>query len=719
MSWVKLVWAALLLPLVSIPAQDEVAPLVEQLVELADQSAVEDLDRLAAIGTREAAEGLVTVFDELVSVAMRRDAVRALATFDGVPEAEQVALSAIANCATQTSEPVLYDAAVDALAGCPSLGKGFLRLIVNSPARPAVRERALRRHLELAEEGDLEWYGEVFLGPRDRKPYRGEPANAPGPVLTVLRELVLVQLAPTLKSNELVDLAKEHQRSYTDLRLDGLRRLALAELVRREHSQAYSLASRRLDDTSETPRNRIAAARHLFAMRGERMASDFIETGLGDPSVVPMDLRLVLAELLREMHSGKVEKRLLSQLRKARLEDALFCIEVLADSREPKFFEQLLDRLADPSPDVRATAARVLGTFADPRALEPLALLMRSDPQVSVVGSCIVALGELSPDREQWREQLGEFVQDPRNQVRNAALKQLAVLAGPEAEALMVAALDHEQWSTRVVALEYFEAQRTAAATGRIIARMPEESGFVRARFAETLWRLTGEPHRSDATRWGRWWEDHGDDFEPLSAGELERREAADERRRLSQSTKAKSFFGVQLESRRMIFVIDVSGSMDELLRPAPGEEKGESRMAVARRELAAFLANLDDGTLFNVIVFSSEARLWKSEGAASSTPETRQAAVEFVSGLRAGGGTNLYGALQLAFEDRDIDTIIVLSDGQPSRGEETAPFMIRRRVGEWNANRGTIVHTVAVGTSLEVLEDLARDTGGTYVEYE
>lgn len=712
-------WASLLLALAPAPGQDEVAPLVAQLVELGDESQPADLERLAQFGTREAAEGLVTVFDELASVAMRRDAVRALATFDGVPGAEQLALSAIASCATGTDEPVLYGAAIDALAGCPSLGRHFLRQIADSPAKPAVRERALRRHIELAEEADLEWYAEVFEGPRDRKPYRGEEADAPGPPLMVLRELALSELAPSLKSGDLVKLAKEHRRSRNEPRLDGLRRLALAELARREHSQAFSLASKRLDDTSETPRNRVEAARLLFAMRGARMSSDFIKTGLGDASVVPMELRLVLAELVREMDSEKVEKKLLAQVRKAEGDDALFCLTALADSRSPKFHKQLLERLADPVSDLRSSAARILGEFGDPQAFGPLMELMERDADIAVVRACIVSLGQLSTSESQWRRQLKLLARDRRAQVRNAALEQLIELGGTGVEDLVEEAFGHGQWSTRLIALDYYEAERTREATGRIIGRMPDESGFMLGRFAEALWRLTGEPHRSDAKRWGRWWKDKGDEFEPLSAEDLALREAAEERRRLSQSTKAKTFFGVKLESRRMIFIIDISGSMDELLLPRRGEERGEPRMAVARRELASFLAGLDNGTLFNVIVFSSEAGLWRSAGAVSSNPETRGAAVDFVTSLRAFGGTNLYGALELAFEDTDIDTIVLLSDGEPSMGRETAPYMIRRRVSEWNANRGAVIHTIAVGSSLAVLEDLATDTGGTYVEFE
>ena len=712
-------WAALLLAFAPVPPQDGVAERVNQLVELADEADSAAYEALAAIGTREAAEGLVRVLDELGSVAMRQDAVLALAQFDGVPEAEETALTAIANVATTTESPELYMTAVDALGDCPSLGKHYLRQIVGSPASQAVRVRAMVRHVEHAEEADHEWYEEVLEGPRKKQAYKDDEAAAVGKPLTRLRELALEAIAPTMRSNELVDLAKEFRREQTDPQLDGIRRRALAELARREHSQAVSIASSTLSSTREPSRNRAAAARILFELRGDRMASDFVEAGLQHSSVMPTELRATLAELVREMQSSSAEKKLLSSLRKEEREEAIFCIQALGASQSPKFPKLLLERLEDPASDVRVATVRAFALLGDPEYAPPIQALMDREHNVTVVQACMEALSVLSPDPATWRAQLVELAGGSVDQIRNAALMQLAGFEGEDVEGLMAVAFEHEQWSTRLVALDYYEAQHSRAATGRIIARMASEEGFVLNRFAEALWRLTGEPHRKDAARWARWWKDYGADFEPLTPEQLAERDATEQRRRLSQRTTAKTFFGVQLETKRMVFIIDVSGSMDELLHPRPGVETAESRMAVARRELSKFLGSLDDGTLFNVIVFSTEAARWKPEGAASSTPSTRAEAQAFVQELRAFGATNLFGALKLAFDDLDIDTIIVLSDGEPSAGEEVDPYMIRRRVAEWNEGRGSVVHAISVGGSLAILSDLAADTGGTYVEFE
>ena len=83
---------------------------------------------------------------------------------------------------------------------------------------------------------------------------------------------------------------------------------------------------------------------------------------------------------------------------------------------------------------------------------------------------------------------------------------------------------------------------------------------------------------------------------------------------------------------------------------------------------------------------------------------------------LGAAGGTNLYGSLEFAFEDPDVDTIFLLSDGEPSVGDVIDPQLIREVVAERNETRGVVINTIAIGADLEVLEWLAEDSGGTHV---
>jgi len=103
---------------------------------------------------------------------------------------------------------------------------------------------------------------------------------------------------------------------------------------------------------------------------------------------------------------------------------------------------------------------------------------------------------------------------------------------------------------------------------------------------------------------------------------------------------------------------------------------------------------------------------------AAAFDAELRKKAQGYIDGLGANGGTNLYDALALAFEDPLVDTIIVLSDGQPSAGTVIDPVLIREDVKRWNTVRKIKIHTVSIGTDFDVLKWLAQDSGGEHSFY-
>ena len=140
--------------------------------------------------------------------------------------------------------------------------------------------------------------------------------------------------------------------------------------------------------------------------------------------------------------------------------------------------------------------------------------------------------------------------------------------------------------------------------------------------------------------------------------------------------------------------------------------------MEVAKAELARAVDGLDAEALFNIIIFSGDVDSWLDAGVSSAEASNKAAAQEYINRLGAMGGTNLYGALRLAFEDPDADTIVVLSDGEPSVGDVIDPHAIREEVIRWNEHRGIEIHCIAVGGSLEVLEWIAQDSGGEYVKF-
>ena len=141
--------------------------------------------------------------------------------------------------------------------------------------------------------------------------------------------------------------------------------------------------------------------------------------------------------------------------------------------------------------------------------------------------------------------------------------------------------------------------------------------------------------------------------------------------------------------------------------------------MEVAKSELIKCVGGLDPSAFFNILIFSSGVEKWIDGSLAAANQKNRDEAKAYIEKIGANGGTNLYDAVKLAFEDKDVDTIIIMSDGEPTQGEETDPSVIREHVKAWNEHRGIVINTIQVAGQFQVLDWLAEDSGGTHVKYE
>lgn len=726
-------------PSAAAPPSDDVDRLVAELEKLRDDADPALLRELAEQRSRAAAEGLVRVYGAMGSIYMRREVVRALRRLDGVPEAEQLALQKLMDVATTAEERELREAAIDAIADCSHLGKDFLRMIVESPADDAVRERAMERHVELAEDSDREFYrsiyrpgerGEGKIDPRTKRKKKaerereererkksaeageGEPAGKELAVhsLPRLRELAFGALLPSLSVEDLEQAVRD--------RNPEIRGLALMELDRRAPDRALGYADEIYANLEGNVDNRIVAARILAAHRGAKVADEFIDRA--KKFVTPMRLRYVLADLLVDMGDPKVDQKLTRLVGKGKNWEKLFSLRAARKLKDYPLDKKIAKLLRDKDPEVRVQAARTLGArgSADKSAIDALRKVVDRSDEAELVTAAVDALSDLLGDDPQWRAQLARMATSEVTEQRNAAVARLGAEGGEEARRVLLEALEHPDWSTRLVALRGLEALGDPSVVGAIVARMQFEEGRMLREFADTLFRLSGQPFRTNKSSWKAWWEHEGDGFQIISPEELARRQKEAEELRLKQVTNVE-FFGIRIESHRVIFIIDVSGSMVEPTRARYVGETGAPRIEIAKRELSKCIDGLDPKALFNIITFSGGVEPWLDEGVAGSSGKTREEAKEWVRRLGAMGATNLYDALRVAFEDPDVDTLFVLSDGEPTAGAQTDPGIIREHVARWNEHRGIVIHSIAVGGRFRILEWLAEDSGGTHVRFD
>ena len=156
------------------------------------------------------------------------------------------------------------------------------------------------------------------------------------------------------------------------------------------------------------------------------------------------------------------------------------------------------------------------------------------------------------------------------------------------------------------------------------------------------------------------------------------------------------------IPSMAIILVIDTSGSM------------GAFGTQIAKVELAKETAQsvidlLGEHDVLGVVAFDQEAR-WL---AAPTEARHRDRVIEQVSRIQAGGGTNMYPAIRLAYEylrhsAAKVRHVIVLSDGQTDPGDFQT--LLRRMAAD-----KITASAVAIGADadLELMQHVARWGGG------
>lgn len=168
-----------------------------------------------------------------------------------------------------------------------------------------------------------------------------------------------------------------------------------------------------------------------------------------------------------------------------------------------------------------------------------------------------------------------------------------------------------------------------------------------------------------------------------------------------------------EIVAKDIVFVFDVSGSM------------AGAKVEQAKGALRYCLNNLNEGDRFNIIAFSTEVQQFE-DGLAAIGPDALRAALEFVDGLRARGGTNIDEALArgLALLPGDAarpGMMLFMTDGLPTVGE-TKPQRILENAGAANrAEARMFVFGVGNDVNTMLLDRLTEDNRGTrtYVQPE
>jgi hypothetical protein len=396
-------------------------------------------------------------------------------------------------------------------------------------------------------------------------------------------------------------------------------------------------------------------------------------------------------------------------------------LQAIALARYASATPALLVLVTDKSWDVRRRSVEALGALKDPAhaaVIAPLCL----DPEVAVRCAAIDALAGLKS--ELVVQPALEALKDPVWQVRASAIAALG----------------------RVRRLESIEP---------LIQRMAVEEGRLRADIGLTLDEITGRSVGDRLEQWQSFWSSYKGRFQIPTDAELValRAKQKENREKYKPSGPQTSYHGIETPSRSILFVIDVSGSMENLVvekeRFQDGGYPSMMRIDIVKTELARTIERLEGNVNFNILAFGTDVKFWKKdlvpanalnrtagkswamklEPLGGSSKEDLASVGLMGSANLEAGKTNTWGALSAALgiagrgaKDKHyavaVDTVFFLSDGRPSHGDYVDPEDILREVRAANQLRKVVLHTIAIGEfQKDFMKRLAEDNGGVFVD--
>lgn len=191
------------------------------------------------------------------------------------------------------------------------------------------------------------------------------------------------------------------------------------------------------------------------------------------------------------------------------------------------------------------------------------------------------------------------------------------------------------------------------------------------------------------------------------------------------------SRIGIEVEDQNVVFVVDISGSMDDDPEPQKLDE--------VRAGIKMMVATMDDTYNIDVVIFpkSKDERYGYKYGSLRKvTQNTKYDVYRYLSSLRAYGCTPTRDVLNFVLTSnqyKDAGTVIFLSDGTPTKrigetqcDDDDIPDVLNF-VKNLNAGK-RVINCIGVGADfrnqtpgdpkVEFMKKLASDNGGFYIGF-
>ncbi len=269
-------------------------------------------------------------------------------------------------------------------------------------------------------------------------------------------------------------------------------------------------------------------------------------------------------------------------------------------------------------------------------------------------------------------ERLGEYFEDLLAKKKSSPDKvALVMIVGGKmtdsrSEQWLLQGLRHQRELVTRMAIDSVRERRSKAAIPVLIEILEErgiDGGALAFEARNTLISFT-QRNFDTAADWRKFWDANQETIDPQLIGDEDGTTGVAP----VDPDNMPEFFGLKIVSTNVVFLVDISGSMlqyDEDAKGTDGTEKGRQRITRVQRELGEAIMKLSKDAYFNVIAFNDRVDRFQKK-LVKAKRGAKGSALKFVNKLNADRGTDTGLALEAAFEDPRVDTVVLLSDGAP-----------------------------------------------------
>jgi len=428
-----------------------------------------------------------------------------------------------------------------------------------------------------------------------------------------------------------------------------------------------------------------------------------------------------------------------------------------------KTAELVLSRLGFDSDLIRETVVMLLEKTTVPEVIEWMRSTALTSPDAMTRAHVARVLGTLK--YLPARQALEAALDDPHWLVRANAAQALAMLADPASAAALVAKIEDanpkawiakadamatygmatsaatvpvtkrltaSDWQVRLTACRTLAKMGDKDAVEPLIDRLDGEGGRLKKEIHAALQAVSHENFGENPQTWRTWWKKQKPQGIPP---ELPPVNPDDARYAKPKPIRPEdpTYYGKRIFSQSLLFVIDLSLSMNTFIKVPEEAQKrlgtlaSGQRIAVAKEAARSAIAKLDDRARFNVVFFSTKVNPWQKGLVVAGG--MKEAALSAIQAAALEDETNIFGALRAAvgLHERSTltaeldpipDTIYFMTDGTPTRGEITDTETILSWMRDVNRFAKVELNVIAMGNmgvDLDFLRKLAEENHGEF----